>query len=173
MDFSSVLSALWNKVSKPIPNILIGAVFVFLAPENIRWMGYIFIAIGLGSIVEYIWLKIIGVYNSYCKRKSIEETLRSLNVGEKGVVGRLISKNEQTLSINYNDYHQVMGEAPLGGRHKYVELFGICTGLQSKGVFVTASLDEITSFSVYPEIWKIMKKLYKEDPSIFGLKAGE
>lgn len=55
MEFSSILTSLWNKIGKPLPNISVGLVFIFLAPDEIYWVGYIFVALGISSIFEWVW----------------------------------------------------------------------------------------------------------------------
>lgn len=167
MDFSSILTTLWGKISKPVPNVLIGIVFLYFAPNEIRWFGFIFLAIGVSSILDWTREKCLTFCNNYKMERNLKEIFSSMNNGEKRVMTNLLTNNEQTISINYNDYHRPLGAAPKGGRHEYVELFGICTGLQSKGIFIVATLEEITSFSVLPEAWKTMKKLHKKTPNIF------
>jgi hypothetical protein len=165
MDFQTILTTLWSKVSKPLPNILIGAAFLVFAPDGVDWFGYIFLAIGISSIGEWGWQK-IGEYKKASKqKKSIQSTLRALNQDEKALLRGMLDRGEQTYYINYNDYHGIRGRSSrsLGGRHEYVQLFGVCSGLKTKGLFVTASLEEITSWSLFPEVWEIMQEELSKD----------
>ena len=176
MDCSALLTTLWNKVSKPLPNLFIGAVFLSFAPDNIQWFGYIFCAIGAAAGIEWICAHIQNFKKKSDANKQIENTLSCLNHGERKVIGQMLNDNEQTISINYNDYHMNFRggcNGQRGGRYEYTELFGICTGLQSKGLFTTASLEEITSFSFFPEVWEIMQKLHHKKPELFQVGSDE
>jgi hypothetical protein len=167
MDFTSILTTLWNKISKPTPNVLIGYAFLKFAPKEINWFGYVFLAIGISSLIEWILIYLKQKQKDYYLNKEMEEVLLSLNEGEKNILAKMIQNNEQTVSINYNDYHSYMGDGSLGGRSHYVELFGICSGLQSKGVFHVITLTEITSFSIFPAVWSTIKKISKKNPALF------
>lgn len=168
MDFSSILSTLWNKVSSPIPNILIGIVFLIFAPDDLKWFGYIFIAIGFSHPIDWAinWLK-EKIKNRKAKGK-IVATLRSLNQEEKKIIYRTLQNNQQTLAIQYSDYHDDLGDdGPIGGREDYIRLFGTCSGLQTKRMFVASSNQEVTTFTFFPEVWEIMKELYNKEPDLF------
>jgi hypothetical protein len=71
MDFTQILTTLWGKISKPLPNILVGLVFVFLAPKSIQWFGFVFISIGLASAVESIFPKFVLWRKKYDLKKCI------------------------------------------------------------------------------------------------------
>lgn len=170
MDFSTILTTFLNKISKPLPNLFIGGVFLYFSPENIKWFGYVFIAIGSSAAIEWGVVQLKKFQKNTDAKKKIIKKLSRLNHGERKILGKMVSDNEQTVSINYNDYHMHMSggrNGQRGGRHEYNELFGICTGLQSKGLFNAVPLPEITSFSIFPEIWDIMQKLHQKDPNIF------
>lgn len=168
MDFSAILTTLWNKVSKPTPNILLGAVFLVLAPSEVRWFGYIFLAIGIASILEFLWSKFLSLV-LYEKRKILlRSSALSLAPTEKAVIKEMLLKNQHTFSVDYNDYHRVYDEPPLGSRHDYVKVFGACQDLQRKGFFEVSSLPEITSWTFKPLAWKVLMKIYKNNPTVFN-----
>ncbi len=168
MDFSSIVTTLWSKISKPLPNILIGAVFLMLAPGDIKWVGFIFIAIGVSSIGEWLWHKGEKFLINIQRDGNIKNTLYALNRDEKELLRGMLERREQTYYINYHDHHY--GTRGGGSRHEYTQLFGVCAGLKSKGLFVTASLDEITCWSFHPEVWQILQKELSRNPDF--LKTG-
>jgi len=168
MDFSSILSTLWNKVSSPVPNILIGIVFLIFAPDDLRWFGLIFIAIGLSHPIDWAinWVK--GKIKNRNFKEKIIATLGSLNQEEKRIIYRMLQNNEQTIAVQHSDYHDALGwDGPLGGREEYIRIFGTCSGLKTKGMFVTSSLEEVTTFTFFAEVWEIMKELYNKEPDLF------
>ena len=169
MDFSSILTTLWSKISKPLPNILIGSVFLAFAPESMTWFGYIFIAIGVSSVGEWLWQNVVKWLDSIKRKQHIRDTLYVLNHDEKKLLRDRLKSREQTYCINYNDYH--FSNLSKGSRREYIQLFGVCEGLTAKGLFVvTASSSEITSWSIHQEVWQIMQKKLFCDPNF--LKTG-
>lgn len=71
MDFTQILTTLWGKISKPLPNILVGSVFVALAPKSVSWFGFVFIAIGLASVIEFCIPRILSWKKKYALRRLI------------------------------------------------------------------------------------------------------
>lgn len=59
MDLQSILTSLWSKVNDPLPNILIGLVFMFAAPDGWGWAGWIFFALGFCSGLKVIYPKFL------------------------------------------------------------------------------------------------------------------
>lgn len=143
---------------------------MILAPEEIKWAGFIFIAIGVSSIGEWLWHKSEKFLIDIQRDKNIKNTLYALNRDEKELLRGMLERGEQTCYINYHDHHHHLDNRSRNSRHEYTQLFGVCAGLKSKGLFVTASLDEITSWSFYPEVWRILQKELSRNPDF--LKTG-
>lgn len=88
MDFGW-LSSLWNKIGRPLPNLLIGLAFLYKAPENISWVGYIFIAISVQGFLDWgisTSKKILSIWRDYSRAAEIQKKLLSLNKEEKEIM---------------------------------------------------------------------------------------
>lgn len=79
------ITALWQRVSQPVPNFLIGLVFLNYAPKELSWIGLIFIAISSQGFLEYTikFLKWIArKLFTFRNNQKIEKKLNNLTVKE-------------------------------------------------------------------------------------------
>ena len=93
MDVSTILTTLWGKISEPLPNILVGLVIVFLAPNNINWVGFIFIALGISSFCKWIFPHIIVALT----KKSIKRKIIALSNEEQRLLNNVRIKERMSI----------------------------------------------------------------------------
>lgn len=167
VDYTTILTTLWQKVRNPIPNLLIGLVFLQFAPVENQWYGYIFLAVGASRPLEALSDFFLKFIERRRRDYGIAKTLESLNAEEKNLLKDMLERNEQTIAIIYQDYHRPMAKAPKGGRTEYVTLFSTCVGLHTKKILVSGSVSEATTFTIYPEVWVVMNNAYKKKPQLF------
>ena len=164
MDISALLSILWNKISRPIPNLLIGLAFLIFAPDQYKWSGWIFVAIGLSDPFDFIQNLIKSKVMQYYKKKRVSKSLCRLNYGERELIARLVSEEHQTFSIKNDHYY------PSGGSHidSQPRLFDTCAGLQLKELLVHDESKSQAVYNVPDDVWEEIEKLYKKDRNYFA-----
>lgn len=168
MDIFSLVSTLWGKVSKPIPNMLIGLVILKFAPDEHKWLGYIFVAIGASSIIETGINYTKTLMDDCTVSKKIHDSLRCLNREESQLIRKLVCENHQTFSTQNSSYY-ALSQGGDGGRTGRQELLDTCSGLQDKGLLSPGLSFPYTCVTVPNNVWKIINKLYKDNPKIFDL----
>lgn len=104
MDFTQILTTLWGKISKPLPNILVGLVFVFLAPKFVSWLGFIFIAIGLASVIEFCIPRIL----SWKKKHALRRLILSLSKDEIKVLQDVRRNEGLTIESGNQQLQQIL-----------------------------------------------------------------
>lgn len=85
MDFSSILTTLWGKVTQPLPNIFVGIALIVFAPENIQFAGYIFIALGSAEICKRVYPYCIKAFTKFCLIRRI----KGLSGAERSFLNKL------------------------------------------------------------------------------------
>ena len=92
IDLSNIL----QKINKPFHYLVVGAVIIIVAPDNIKWSGFVLLALGLAGAIEWLFsktikgFKILRSKNKEKKYKNeIVEKLNSLSEQEKEVIGNL------------------------------------------------------------------------------------
>ena len=92
------LLAVWNKINKPLHYLVVGCVWVVVAPQELSWGGYIFIAFGAVGILEWIVKKA----GQYIKRrnhwKTIENYIPHMTDKEREIIAYLLNKNQKTFT---------------------------------------------------------------------------
>lgn len=92
------LLAVWNKVNKPLHYLVVGCVWVVVAPPTLSWGGYIFIATGVIGVLEWTVKKV----DQYLKRrnylKTIENYIPHMTDKEREIIAYLLNKNQKTFT---------------------------------------------------------------------------
>lgn len=92
------LLAVWNKVNKPLHYIVVGCVWVVVAPPKLSWGGYIFIAFGAVGVMEWTVEK-AGQYLKRLKNlKNIENYIPHMTDKEREIIAYLLNKNQKTFT---------------------------------------------------------------------------
>lgn len=78
MDLPSILTTLWGKITDPLSYILVGLVFLFPAPETYRWVGWIFVALGISGFCKWLYPHILSARAN----RKIKKKIKSLSKKE-------------------------------------------------------------------------------------------
>jgi Super-infection exclusion protein B len=144
MDWQSVLTALWGKVSKPLPNFLIGGVFIFLAPSNIAWTGYIFIALGISGVWDWLNPQINHWWRIQQVKKAVEKYIPHMTEKDKEIIGYLLNKNQKVFTGNQD-----------GGYASTLIAAGVIVYAHRHGQIM--HLDDVP-FAITDEAWEVLQK---------------
>ncbi len=168
MDFSDILSNLWNKFSKPIPNILLGLVILFLSPLDweTRWVGWIFIALGVSGILEYIWKFIKEKYRQRKERRNLIKTLAELQPYELAFLKVLLSHNQRTFD---RDDIRFFLEPPQQNKmsdERAIEILfehqkAIVCRLENLSI-ISEFINSYYTYEIHGWYWDILKKQHKD-----------
>ena len=163
MNWETALTTLWNKVSKPFTNILIGISFLVFAPNNVEWFGWIFLAIGVGGFLDKQSHAFRNTWERFRKGKKIKEELDHLTPAEEVILKLMVRHNKRVM--REPDFkNALLKKSPSRSRELPSDIYGIFTSLEDKKLVYWNSTGSghfnVTASEV---IWKIIKKRYKED----------
>ena len=154
MDISAIMTALWSKISKPAPNIGIGIALLYFAPKDYQWFGYIFIAIGIGCVIEWCWYFLKTCIAKNLNDIEIKEKLSSLNEAEEKILRTMHSNNEQTALLSYEDFKD-------GRSEEFNKEYSTYNGLKAKGIIeISKGIGGIRNFTIPTNIWKVIDKVW-------------
>ncbi len=172
VDFSDILPGLWNKISKPIPNILLGLVILFLSPLDweTRWVGWIFIALAVGRILEYVGIFIKERYKKRKENRNLIKKLAELQEKELIFLKVLLSHNKRIfdrddIKIRLNPPQQNNISKKMSDEQFIGVLFdnrkSIVDGLENLAI-VSELINSHYTYQVYEWYWDILKKEHKD-----------
>ena len=164
MNWETALTTLWNKISKPITNILIGLAILSFAPDNTSWFGWIFLAIGVGGFLDKNSYLCQQIWKKHLKARKIKEELEHLTAAEEGVLKLMVRYNKRIARTP--DFEEVLSRKH--GQELPSDIYGAFTGLEDKKIISYSAGGFRSYFSVTAseEIWTIIKKRYKNDFNI-------
>ncbi|MCA3249505.1 MAG: hypothetical protein ACK5WY_07975 [Holosporaceae bacterium] len=163
MNIEELLTTLWNKISKPITNILIGAVFLVFAPKDISWVGWIFLAIGSGGFLDKNSHHLPKAWKMSQKRKKIKENLKNLTTPEADILKLMVQHNKQIM--RQGDFASAFSTMQDRKSELPEDIYDIFRSLDDKNLIHYHYLGLGGHFHVKATdyIWGILKDLYKED----------
>ncbi len=185
MDFSDILIGLWNKISKPIPNILLGLVILFLSPLDweTRWVGWIFIALAVAGILECLWKFIKEKYMQWKETRNLIKKLEELQPSELNFLKILLSHNKRTFDrddirmlldspqqnniskkIPDERFIEILFDSTKSIVHRLDELFIVSQlmGIDRKRMYARSPFTNNYTYQVYGWYWDILKKQHKD-----------
>ena len=185
MDFPDILLGLWNKISKPIPNILLGLVILFLSPLDweTRWVGWIFIALAVGRILEYIGIFIKEQYKQRKENRNLIKKLKELQANELTFLKVLLSHNQRTFDrdnirmlldspqqnniskkIPDERFIEILFDSTKSIVHRLDELFIVSqsTSIDRGRMYARSPFTNNYTYQVYEWYWDILKKQHKD-----------
>ncbi len=146
------LTAIWEKINKPQHLLAAGFVILMAAPSEIKWAGWIFIAIGSVGIGEWLFVQLRKLYSSHKLGKKIVDSLPSLNKDERLILQRQLAKNEKTF------YFHALSTNSLAD-HMFKS--SVIVGLASKGFLKLnqATTDgKSTTVHITDQAWDLLQK---------------
>lgn len=146
------IAAIWNKINKPLHFLFVGTAIVLFAPVKINWAGYIFVAAGLASSIEWISPQILKWWTGRINVEKLRQAVATLNTDEKAVLLPLIQKDERTF---YMDPFR-SGSIP-----NHLRLMSLYFGLSDKGILNITPVDgegKIMTLHITDAAWKILKQ---------------
>jgi hypothetical protein len=163
MNWETALTTLWNKISKPVSNILIGAVFLFVAPTNISWFGGIFIAIGVGGFLDKQFQLIPEKLKQLKKEKEIKEEIENATDEEINLLKLMLHHNKRIM-INTDFVNSLEQRNITRGGQLPSKIYDLFRSLDDKNLLCYDSgFDGYFKITVLDTVWHILKKLYKKD----------
>jgi DNA-binding winged helix-turn-helix (wHTH) protein len=162
MNIEELLTILWNKISKPITNILIGAVFLVFAPKDISLVGWIFLAIGSGGFLDKNSHHLSEIWKMHQKRKKIKEEISNLTASEDDVLRLMVQHNKQIM--RKRDFESVFSKIK-GRRSELPEnIYDIFRSLDDKNIIIyNFGWQGYFDIKCNNYIWDILKRHYKND----------
>ena len=163
MNWEATLTTLWNKVSKPITNILIGLAFLIFAPGDLVWLGWIFLAIGVGGFLDKQSYFFKNTWDKILKGKKIKEELEHLTRAEESILKLMVQHNKRIM--RQPDFEDALSKKIPGRSQKLPSvIYSVFTSLEDKNLAYFNS----TGFGHFnvtarEHVWEILKKRYKED----------
>lgn len=151
MDYTAVLTTLWGKVTKPIPNLLIGATFIKFAPADWNWFGYIFFCFAGSGFADWLQVQLCFLYEKDQQRKKLKKTLQRLTNSERALLKSLVMTDTQTI------HKEQMKSSDIT----------TCLSLQDKGVFIKS--ENMSSFSLSHQTLDMLRELAKKDKDYFAI----
>lgn len=144
--------AVWNKINKPQHFLAVGIVVIIIAPEQINWSGWIFIAIGTVGILDWLFGKLNGFWLLHKQKQKIKKSLPTLNGHEKVLLQTQFTKGEKTF------YFDPFSTQSLP---EHTQKAGVLAGLVSKGFLKAwhATADgKSTTFHITDQAWDLLQK---------------
>ncbi len=184
MDFSDILIGLWNKISKPIPNILLGLVILFLSPLDweTRWVGWIFIALAVAGILEYVGTFIKERYKQRKENRNLIKKLAELRPYELDFLKVLLSHNQRTFDrydviilldhpqqnniseeqIFDEEFMKILFDSPKSIIYRLDDLSIVSQSMGRSGLRASSLFINNHSYQIYGWYWDILKKQHKD-----------
>jgi hypothetical protein len=125
-----ILSGLWSKLNKPIHYYLVGAAFLFFAPVDYHWVGYLFVSIGVAGTLEWLWRHAIIWKEERQRLHAMCRIVSYLNANEREILQAQLQKRERTFYLHQSDYRNTYMRAH--NAEVYVRMVEVCKGLQQK-----------------------------------------
>ena len=97
VDLMEWILAVWNKINKPLPFLRVGIALVLFSPSELKWAGYLFIAVGIAGAVEWIALQL---KRWIAQRQQLHRSIARLNADEKTILKVPVQAGEQTFYLD-------------------------------------------------------------------------
>jgi hypothetical protein len=147
MDF---ITAIWGKINKPHYYFAAGIALLLVAPADIRWSGWLFLAVGAVGVAEWAYEQIKSSIHSRKKRSQLHSCFDTLNEQEKYLLREQWAKSEQTF---------YMSPFIAGGIAQWLARTTLYQGLADKGILIVSSADaegKALTIHVADEAWPIV-----------------
>ncbi len=82
----------------------------------------------------------------------------TFNSEEKDILREMLTKNESTKYVRYDDYQHPLLQAPLGGIEDFDKVFSVFNGLRAKGIIHAKQSGYSWVFRIIPDVWEMLKK---------------
>jgi hypothetical protein len=167
MNWETVLTTLWNKISKPFTNILIGLAFFSAAPENVSWFGWIFTAIGVGSFIDKQSQVIHEKWINLKIKKEIKIEIENATDEESGILKLMVQHNKRIM--RRSDFENIFIDHIKRNRNQFPsEIYGIFESLQDKNLIYYLPNEFRGQFEIQIQyqVWDIIKNIYKDEFNI-------
>ncbi len=89
---------IWNKVNKPLHYLVVGYTWILVAPQELSWGGYLFIAFGIAGILEWIGKKVGKYQRQRNSLKAIEKYIPYMTDKEIKIIAYLLNHNQKTFT---------------------------------------------------------------------------
>src|SRR5579863_4849892 len=90
------ITAVWNKLNKPLHFLLVGVALALFAPEQHKWIGYIFAAFGVAGTIEWAAKHVHNWWEARKKQQDLERAISNLNIEERTAVFLQLQTDAQT-----------------------------------------------------------------------------
>lgn len=164
MNWDAVLTTLWNKISKPVTNILIGSAFLFFAPEGVNWFGWVFLALGIGGFIDNNSWKISQAWKKFQKENKIKDELRHLTASEEAILKLMVRHNKQIL--RQNEFLNFLNADSQHAQNLPRQIFDVFSSLDDKQILTYYPNSRDFSLEVKDFMWQAIKKRYKKEFNI-------
>lgn len=163
MNWDTVITTLCNKISKPITSLFISAVFLSIAPNSVYWLGWVFVAIGLGSQLDNWSIYIPQIWSRFQRCKKIKEEISNLTGPEEDILKLMVSYNKQIMRAP--DFENALLKKNSSRIQKLPsDIHDTFTSLDDKKL-IYYSYPDFGPYSVTVNdcVWKLIKKIYKKN----------
>ena len=153
------IASIWSKINKPLSYLSVGVALLLFAPSELKWPGYVFLAMGIAGSLEWSGSKIRDMWAKRRQLARLCKDITTLNDEEKELLYRQVDKGEQTF---YMDPFRVRNQ---GGIPEYVRLASLHRGLLDKGILdiSAATADgKVTTLHVTHDAWELLIKDLQE-----------
>ena len=154
MNFETILTTL-SQIN-PFTCMLLGFVFLFAAPSEIAWGGWLCFAIGSGSLCVKLFHTLGKMWEKQKENNKIKEELDALTDQEEIVLILMICHNKRTMRDD--DFENVLQQYKLSA-----SITDILRSLNDKDL-IYYNYCGLRGFSVTVpnNVWAILKKRYKK-----------
>ena len=130
-----------------------GAVFALFVPPEYRWVGFVFVAIGLAGALEWATSQFGQWWTKRRELEKLRQSIATLNAEEESALQTQVHKGERTFYMN-----------PFtGGIRDFVQLGSVYRGLEDKGILkISATPDgKAQTLHVTDDAWKLLNRAFQ------------